>query len=59
MAFEVTGAGSQGPIRGVMAMEADLKTLRGLIAPEVSPAGFEAMVDEAEAAEQQCLARAS
>jgi len=34
-------------------------TLRGLIAPEVSPAGFETMMDEAEAAEQRCLARAS
>jgi hypothetical protein len=35
------------------------ETLRGLIAPEVSPAGFEAMMDEAEAAEQRCLASAS
>jgi hypothetical protein len=34
-------------------------TLRGLIAPEVSPAGFEAMMDEAEAAEQRCLATQS
>ena len=35
------------------------ETLRGLIAPEVSPAGFEAMMDEAEAAEQRCSASAS
>ena len=35
------------------------ETLRGLIAPEVSPAGFEAMMDEAEAAEQRCFASAS
>ena len=35
------------------------ETLRGLIAPEVSPAGFEVMMDEAEAAEQRCFASAS
>jgi hypothetical protein len=35
------------------------ETLRGLIAPEVSPAGFDTMMDEAEAAEQRCLASAS
>jgi hypothetical protein len=34
-------------------------TLRGLIAPEVSPAGFETLMDEAETAEQRCFASAS
>jgi hypothetical protein len=33
-------------------------TLRGLIAPEVNPADFDAIVDGAEAAERLCLASA-
>ncbi len=33
-------------------------TLRGLIAPEVTPADFDAIVDRAEAAERLCLASA-
>jgi hypothetical protein len=34
------------------------ETLRGLIAPELSPAEFETALDEAEVAERSCLARA-
>jgi hypothetical protein len=34
------------------------ETLRGLVAPEVSPAHFDAMLDEAEAAERRCFASA-
>jgi len=30
VAFEITGAGSQGPIRAVMALEKDLGTIRGI-----------------------------
>jgi hypothetical protein len=30
-------------------------TLRGLVAPEVAPADFDAMLDRAEAAERRCL----
>jgi len=30
IAFNITGAGSQGPISGVLAMEADLKTIKGV-----------------------------
>ena len=34
------------------------ETLRGLVAPEVGPAEFNAIVDQSEAAERLCLARA-
>jgi len=30
VAFEISGAGSQGPIRAVMALEKDLETIRGI-----------------------------
>ncbi len=35
------------------------ETLRGLIAPEVGPSDFDAILDESEVAERLCLARAS
>lgn len=68
--LELAAATSQAAeVRGYLAMlrsfVAELEappyrrgTLRGLIAPEVSPKDFDAMLDSAEAAERTCLASA-
>ncbi len=69
--LELSAASSQASeVRGYLALlrrfvtelEAEpyrRETLRGLLAPEVGPSDFEAIVDAGEAAERQCLARAS
>jgi hypothetical protein len=65
--LELAAASSQASeVRGYLAMlrsfVAELEaaphrraTLRGLVAPEVAPADFDAMLDRAEAAERRCL----
>ena len=70
-AIELSAASSQAAeVRGYLALLRRFvtelegepyrrETLRGLIAPEVGPAEFGAIVDESEAAERLCLARAS
>lgn len=69
--LELSAASSQASeVRGYLALlrrfVAELEaapyrreTLRGLIAPEVGPSDFAAIVDASEAAERHCLARAS
>jgi hypothetical protein len=64
--LELAAASSQaGEVRGYLAMLRELvaelepaehrrETLRGLVAPEVSPAAFASLVDSAEAAERAC-----
>ena len=69
--LELSAASSQASeVRGYLALlrrfvtelEAEpyrRETLRGLIAPEVGPSDFGAIIDAGEVAERQCLARAS
>jgi hypothetical protein len=69
--IELSAAASQsGEVKGYLAMLRQLvnelepavdrrEALRGLIAPELGPASFDAILRAAELREQQCLARAS